>query len=362
MAVSVIARLAARRIFQLCFFVLLLTSPIASPARGPVLAAASAASQDKSTPDRAGRDKPMQRLLPASMYAQDLVRYSAPMEVLHSKPYVMVMVNGRGPFRFAIDTGTGGDAIVTSELVEELGLPASGYVHLSDPSGRGEQRVPRVTMQSLQVAGVTFNGVMAAQHSLNLEDGSCQGLLGFTLFRDYLLTLDYPGRQMLLESGDLEADGDPSVIPFRMPDGIPIIPLRIGDHAIDAQIDSGGQGLSLPEDFAVQLKFTAVPTVISNDQSLSTRFQTLSGQTIADVSMGLYTFSRPFIEINPVFPLANLGSTVLQKFSITFDQRNTLVRFTSNQTVFHLAPTPTTIRLQNAMDKQPPDPRLVPAG
>src|ERR1019366_9943587 len=45
--------------------------------------------------------------------------HSGPMEVTHGKPYVMVMVNGRGPFRFIIDTGTGGQAIITDELAGE---------------------------------------------------------------------------------------------------------------------------------------------------------------------------------------------------------------------------------------------------
>ena len=55
--------------------------------------------------------------------------YSAPLEIIHDKPYVSVMVNGRGPFRFLIDTGTGGQALVTPELAEELLLPVAG-VHI----------------------------------------------------------------------------------------------------------------------------------------------------------------------------------------------------------------------------------------
>ena len=66
--------------------------------------------------------------------------YSAPLEIIHDKPYVSVMVNGRGPFRFLIDTGTGGQALVTPELAEELLLPVVGHAHLTDPSGLGEQR------------------------------------------------------------------------------------------------------------------------------------------------------------------------------------------------------------------------------
>jgi hypothetical protein len=299
--------------------------------------------------------------LGATVSAQNTIHITQ-LEVLHDKPYVMVMVNGKGPYRFAVDTGTGGEAIVTSQLAAELGLPTDGYVRLTDPSGRGGQRVPRYVIQSLEVAGVEFTGIRAALHEMSESDGSCQGLLGFVLFRDYLLTLDYPNRRMLLELGSLSPDEDASVMPFRMPDGIPIIPLRVGEVALEAQIDSGGTGLSVPEGVASRLKFASMPLLFGNEQSLSTRFQTTAGQLDADVQLGNFTFSRPFVEINPAFPLANLGSTPLQKFVLTFDQRAMLVRFQSRERVFHLAPTAAPMQLQNAEQVKPPDPGLVPVG
>ena len=37
------------------------------------------------------------------------------------------------------------------------------------------------------------------------------------------------------------------MLPFRMPDGVPIVALKIGEQQLEAQIDSGGTGLSVPE-------------------------------------------------------------------------------------------------------------------
>src|SRR5579871_6750358 len=61
--------------------------------------------------------------------------YSAPLELIHDKPYVAVMVNGRGPYRFLVDTGTGTEALVSPELANELALPVVGHARLTDPSG-----------------------------------------------------------------------------------------------------------------------------------------------------------------------------------------------------------------------------------
>jgi hypothetical protein len=293
--------------------------------------------------------------------AQDSSHFAA-LEIVHDKPFVLVMINGKGPFRFVIDTGTGGQAFVSAELAAELALPRTGQVTLNDPSGKGGRKVPMVLLASLDVAGVEFTGVRAAVQNLGNGEGSCQGLLGFALFRDFLLTLDYPNRRIALASGDLQPDGGRSVLPLRINDGIPVVTLAIGAAQIDAQIDSGGFGLSLPSQLASQFKFASEYSSLSTAHSLSTRF-TLMGATLAsDVHLGSYTFKRPFVEINPAFPLANFGSGPMHHFALTFDQKNRLVRFSAQQRILHLSATPAHVTLQNAPDREPVDPKLVPVG
>jgi predicted aspartyl protease len=300
-------------------------------------------------------------LATVSLAAQDTLRFTS-MEVVHGKPYVMVIVNGRGPFRFVVDTGTGGQAMVTPELADQLGLPQVGQVRLTDPTGRGGQLAPVFQIDSLQVAGVEFTGIKAVRHVLSSENGSCMGLLGFTLFRDYLLTLDYPNRRLTLASGALSKGEKGSVLPFRMPDGVPIATLRIGNLRIEAQFDSGGSGLSLPEGLAPYLKFASGPVIFAYGESLSTRFQVKAATLATDVHLGEYTFTKPFVEINPAFPLANFGSCPMQNFTITFDQKNQLVRLAASRKQFHLAATPMAIRLGNAPALTAKDTSLVPVG
>ena len=288
--------------------------------------------------------------------------HTARLDITHGKPYVMVTIDGHGPFRFVIDTGTGGEAFITPQLVEQLGLPQTGHKRLSDPSGKGSQTVPTVTIPSLQLAGVTFGDVKAVVHDLSDADGPCEGLLGFPLFRDYLLTLDYPNHRMKLEPGGLTADGAQSVLPFRMPDGIPVVSMAVGETHFEALIDSGGTGLSVPETLAAKLKFQAAPVAFSNSHSIATRFLVRAGTLSADVHLGSYTFERPFVEVNPAFPIANFGSCPMQSFAITFDQRNGLVRFEGRRQVVRLSASPAPMRLTNSVRDKLPDPMLVPAG
>jgi predicted aspartyl protease len=301
-------------------------------------------------------------LLVSSPAQTPSVTHSADMPERYGKPYVMVTVNGRGPFRFVIDTGTGGDVIISPELAGELSLPTVGQATLSDPSGQGAKKVPIVQIDSLQIAGVDFTNIRAVEHRFFSEAGTSQGVLGFTLFRNYLLTLDFPNRRVTLATGALEPDGEKSVLPIRMPNGVPIARLKVADlEPFDAQLDSGGGGLVLPEQLAAKLKYDVSPIPFADGQSICTRFQIKVARLASDVKLGRYTFTHPVVEIHPAFPLINFGSPPMQMFAITFDQKNLVVRFESTQKRLTLTAPPTPPRMTNATI-HPPPPDLVPVG
>jgi hypothetical protein len=296
---------------------------------------------------------------PSPSSASHPVAYSAPLQLILDKPYVAVMVNGRGPYRFLIDTGTGGQAMITPELAQELSLPVTGHARLKDPSGIGEQPSDLTRIDSLSVAGAEFSEIDAVVHNL-YGDVTCQGILGFPLFEDYLLTLDFPGHRLILSPGVLD-DSSGAVLPFRMPEGVPIVHLGIGGQQFEAQLDSGGTGLSVPEKDSKELKFLAAPVDFGNGESVSTKFQIRAARLGSDVTLGRYTFKQAFVEINSAFPLVNIGSTPLQHFVITFDQLNDLVRLYSTEETLHLDASPVPVRMINEQQRQA-DIRLVPVG
>ncbi|MGA2560644.1 MAG: retropepsin-like aspartic protease, partial [Terracidiphilus sp.] len=251
--------------------------------------------------------------------AQDLptvpILHSAPMAERFGKPYVMVSINGHGPYRFIIDTGTGADAFISPELADQLHLPTVAEVVVRDPSGQGGQRVGLVTLDTVELAGIAFHDIRAIRHTITGEAGTCQGLLGFTLFRNYLLTLDFPRRQVILAQGALQEDGARSVLPFHMPDGVPVTSLRVNGRQVDAQLDSGGGGLTLPEELAAHMRWEIAPVVFASGQTMATRFEMKAAKLGSDVTVGRYTFTHPVVEIHPAFPLVNFGSPPMQSFA-----------------------------------------------
>ena len=298
---------------------------------------------------------------PSPISADKPAAYSTPLELIHDKPYVSLLVNGRGPYRFLVDTGTGGEALVTPELAEELSLPVVGHARLADPSGLGEQRSDIARIGSLKIAGAEFSDVDAVVHNL-YGDANCQGVLGFTLFEDYLLTLDFPGHRMTLTPGAIDRNGGGSVLPFEMPDGVPIVQIKIDGQQFGAQLDSGGTGLSVPEKDTKELKFEETPMEFAKGESVSTRFQIRAARLESDIKLGRYTFTQAFVEIDSAFPLVNIGSTPLQHFVITFDQANELVRLYSSEDTLRLDASPPPAQLTNEPQRQPSDSKLVPVG
>jgi hypothetical protein len=68
------------------------------------------------------------------------------------------------------------------------------------------------------------------------------------------------------------------------------------------------------------------------------------------------------VEINPAFPIANFGSSAMQNFTFTFDQKESLVRFESGKQTLFLGSTPTPLRIERAPTYREPEISLIPVG
>ena len=264
--------------------------------------------------------------------------HAAGMELHRGMPFVKVMVNGKGPFTFGVDTGLSGEAAVSPSCAQKLGLPISGEAQVGDPSGRDRQKVSVYLITSLTVAGVEFKNIKATQLPPMPEQDS-DGILGFALFRDYLLSLDYPNQQMLLSLGNLNPDSGKTVIPFKMPHDVPVITLKVGSSQVDADIDSGRMGgLGLPEAFAKDLQFASPPVMVGRGRTVSGEVEIKGAQLAGDIQVAGYTLVRPFVEIDSVLPNAVFGAIPLRHFSVSFDQKNKLVRLAANELTFTINP------------------------
>jgi predicted aspartyl protease len=119
-----------------------------------------------------------------------------------AKPLILVDVhaNGRGPFQFAIDTGTSTTAIAP-ELAKHLGVESS-------PVGAGTTGGASVdfsagVLQSFQLGGAKIDNmaVVVADFFTMLNPAigvKLDGIVGYNFLRNYKVVIDYPSEMLTL--------------------------------------------------------------------------------------------------------------------------------------------------------------------
>ena len=237
-----------------------------------------------------------------------------------------------GPYHFLIDTGAS-VTLVSPELASRYGEknpfpPDTPLVRVK--SAEGDTALLAPTMLSrLQLDGARFDDVQALVYDcgpLSAHLGvKIDAILGFPLFRETLLTLDYPHSQVILQRRNTPAPAGGSTIAFNNDRKIPIIPVRLGDKVFAALIDSGSdRGLSI-NPIGLEPEF-AVPPREGHTLGTSTGDRTQRIGRLADtLSIGRYALTRPVADLTD--ELAALGGGVLRNFTVTFDQEHSQVTF-----------------------------------
>jgi len=165
-----------------------------------------------------------------SVAAQNSFVAVAPMQFRGPMPVVEVKLNGQGPFVFAIDTGGGLQADIDTSVAVRLKLQPTGQVLMGDPSGHNDRTLETTRLDTIAFGGAEFRNVTALirPHRITADYPAVDGILGFALFADYLLTLDYPAMQVRLARGDLPAANGADILAFEIENRVPVIEVAIG--------------------------------------------------------------------------------------------------------------------------------------
>lgn len=152
---------------------------------------------------------------------------------------------------------------------------------------------------------------------------SVDGILGFALFTEHLLTLDYPAMQVRLAKGNLPMANGADILSFEIENRIPVIEVAIGKRRVKAHIDSGNfvAGFILPEEIVEQLPLLSEPVTVGRARSVSNVIEIKQAQLKDTIHIGSFEYPQATIAF-PALSNTNVGFKVLREFALTFDQKN----------------------------------------
>lgn len=241
-----------------------------------------------------------------------------PIEVdREGRAVVPVMLNGRGPYRLAVETGSP-DVLLSSAVVSSLSLPGGA-------GGMGHR------LDSLRIGAALVRGLLVNRNDAFAPLG-VDGVLGLDAYRDLLLTLDYPGSRLVLSRGSLPAADGVEVLRAVRVGPFVGIELQVGEVREVGVIDTqGGVGFQALPEVAARFRFedslrVVGRAVVGGTDPVDVR----AGRLAGDLRMGAHRFERPRIAVHELPPdipsRMTIGTRVLRNFVLTLDQRAMLVR------------------------------------
>jgi len=231
-----------------------------------------------------------------------------------------------GPWRFLVDTGSSVTLVSTemaSRYITDSPTPQAPKVSVRSASGETTQ-LTGVTLRRISIGDVRFDRVPALIYDFTeLSDHlgeRIDGVLGFPLFRQTILTLDYPQARILLSP----AGGNPTLRPgsrisFDTTTKIPLIPIDLDGQTLVALVDSGSDGGLHLNPVGLETRFLQRPRPGGVVATLSGERDQQIGRLEGMLKIGSHSLPNPIVDLTD--ELSSIGGGILKNFVVTFDQR-----------------------------------------
>lgn len=147
--------------------------------------------------------------------------------------------------------------------------------------------------------------------------------LPFRSFKDYLLTLDFPEREIRIARGRLPKADGVEVFNARGPDKRPYLDADIAGRKHRLLIDSGSSG-SIALKKREELQWLTPPIPVSVAQGMEELRYYDIGRIDADIEIAGVEISQPLVKVGANTEL--IGTDVMRRFAWTFDQKSRRIR------------------------------------
>jgi membrane-associated protease RseP (regulator of RpoE activity) len=258
-----------------------------------------------------------------------------PFELFDNHLYLRGRINGRGPYRFLLDTGAGMN-VIDKEFAVRIGLKPKGKLKAQGVGGSTDLSIVEIGslhLKGLKIGKQTGVAIEIKETMEKLSGRRCGVILGYDFLSRFTTKIDYHKKRITFY--------DPQKFTYRKNwevlkatySKIPTIQATVdGKHRGLFRIDTGsGSFVDFHEPYARTKKLTRGRRKIIESEGVGAGGVTKILLTrIKSFTIGSHSIKRPIVGIatnaKGVFGTrevsGNIGNRLLKKFSVIFDYRS----------------------------------------
>ena len=231
--------------------------------------------------------------------------YEIPVQPFYGLMLAETKVNGQGPYRFLVDSGAT-STVLSEALIEELKVPVLSNAVASCVGGSGRTGTKLARIDTFQVGDLEITNLPVSSFDNAIFSGLIDGVLSTADLADFLITLDYVDRKILLDP----QKGAPAekantqhaasvVAPFRILGNLILLPVVVnGRESQSFLFDTGAVTSTLSKRQAAFLGVTEdTPKAKVDLQFAGACGVTQSVLSVPRVNLSLVGMTTPFAKI-----------------------------------------------------------------
>jgi len=127
--------------------------------------------------------------------------------------FTSVMINGKGPYDFAIDTGAT-QTVISEKLAAEIGLPLITSTVVYGIGGSGKVETKLYKARELVIGDLKVRNTPLGTFNDPLISSFADGILGTSAFSDFVMDIDYPAASCSYSASGRQRRPAPKYFPF----------------------------------------------------------------------------------------------------------------------------------------------------
>ncbi len=166
--------------------------------------------------------------------------------------FAKILINGQGPFDFAIDTGAT-QTVLSDKLIGTLGLQPVTSTIVYGIGGGGKVESKLYAVKELAVGDMKVRNLPVGRFDDPLVSQLADGILGAATFSDFIITVNYPASQLELSRKRPSVTAGTEIIPVWFFSNLLLLPLDVNGKRGNFIVDTGAVTNVLSHGMAAQL-------------------------------------------------------------------------------------------------------------